>query len=191
MDAMAGQVLDTLEAEGLADSTIVIFTSDHGYHLGEHDFWAKVSLRDESSGVPLIIRVPGMKPAVCNSLVELQDLYPTVSRLCGLTPPPGIQGKDIGQMLADPQHEVRDAVFSVAPMRQGFLLRTHDFAYIQYNEDASKGIELFDVRKDPGQYTNLAKNPEYAVVVNRFKKMLADKLREVRDNDLPPMKKKR
>ena len=186
MDAMTGQVLDALEQEGLADSTIVIFTSDHGYHLGEHDFWAKVSLRDESSGVPLIIKVPGMKPAVCNSLVELQDLYPTISRLCGLTPPSGIQGKDITQMLSQPATEVRKAAFSVAPMRRGFLLRTKKFAYIQYNENASKGIELFDMENDPQQFTNQAKNPEYTAVVKRFRKMMADKLAEIRRNDLPP-----
>ena len=76
MDAQVGKVLDALEQSGQADNTIVIFTSDHGYHLGEHDFWAKVSLRDESAMVPLIIRVPGKKPAVCHSLVELLDLYP-------------------------------------------------------------------------------------------------------------------
>ena len=193
MDAMAGQVLDTLKKEGLADSTIVIFTSDHGYHLGEHDFWAKVSLRDESSGVPLIIKVPGMKPAVCNSLVELQDLYPTISRLCGLTPPSGIQGKDITKMLSQPATEVREAVFSVAPMRRGFLMRTQKFAYIQYNENASKGIELFDMQKDPQQFTNQVKNPEYAAVVKRFRKMMQEKLKDIRDNDLPPApaKKKR
>ncbi len=190
LDAMVGRVLDTLESEGLADSTIVIFTSDHGYHLGEHDFWAKVSLRDESSGVPLIIKVPGMKPAVCDSLVELQDLYPTISRLCGLTPPPGIQGRDIRALLTNPRQEVRDAVFSVAPMRQGFLLRTHEFSYIQYAEDASRGIELFDVKKDPKQFTNLAQNPEYANVVKRFQKQLALKLETIRNNDLPPRQKK-
>jgi iduronate 2-sulfatase len=185
MDAMTGQVLDALEQEGLTDSTIVIFTSDHGYHLGEHDFWAKVSLRDESSGVPLIIKVPGMKPAVCNSLVELQDLYPTISRLCGLTPPPGIQGMDISRMLVDSKHEVREAAFCVAPMRRGFLLRTHNYAYIQYNEDASKGIELFDARKDPKQFTNLAEKPEYASVVVRFKNMMVERLKQIRQNDLP------
>ncbi|MFT5471896.1 MAG: iduronate 2-sulfatase [Kiritimatiellia bacterium] len=185
MDAMTGQVLDALEQEGLLDSTIIIFTSDHGYHLGEHDFWAKVSLRDESSGVPLIIKVPGMKPAVCNSLVELQDLYPTISRLCGLTPPPGIQGMDISRMLVDSKHEVREAAFCVAPMRRGFLLRTHNYAYIQYNEDASKGIELFDARKDPKQFTNLAEKPEYASVVVRFKNMMVERLKQIRQNDLP------
>ena len=76
------------------EKTIVIFTSDHGYHLGEHDFWAKVSLRDESSGVPLT-SVPGKPAKVCNSLVELLDLYPTISSLCGLEIPAHNQGKDI------------------------------------------------------------------------------------------------
>ncbi|MEM7014355.1 MAG: sulfatase, partial [Verrucomicrobiota bacterium] len=106
MDAQVGVVMDALKETGLEDNTIVIFTSDHGYHLGEHDFWAKVSLLDESSGVPLIISVPGKEPAVCNSLVELLDLYPTLSKLCGLDIPENIQGKDISTMLDDPSQEV-------------------------------------------------------------------------------------
>ena len=84
MDAQVGKVLDALDRSGQADNTLVIFTSDHGYHLGEHDFWAKVSLRDESAMVPLIVKVPGKKPAVCHSLVELIDLYPTIAQLLSL-----------------------------------------------------------------------------------------------------------
>jgi iduronate 2-sulfatase len=80
MDAQVGKVLDAVRQAGLEDDTIVIFTSDHGYHLGEHDFWEKVSLHEESATVPLIGRVPGKKPAVSNSLVELLDLYPTTAR---------------------------------------------------------------------------------------------------------------
>ena len=87
-------------------------------------------------------------------------------------------------MLDDPKHTVCEAAFSVAPFRQGFLLREDDWSYIQYGEDASKGIELFDVRKDPKQYTNLAKDTAYEKVVKRFKNQMALKLREVRDNDL-------
>jgi iduronate 2-sulfatase len=185
MDAQVGKVLDALERNGLEDKTIIIFTSDHGYHLGEHDFWAKVSLRDESAGVPLIISVPGKKPAVCDSLVELLDLYPTVAKLCGLQAPDHVQGKDISPMLDDPKHEVRDAAFSVAPMRKGFLLREHKYAYIQYGEAASAGVELFDMETDPKQYTNLADKSEHRHVVKRFKARMAEKLREVRDNDLP------
>lgn len=184
MDAQVGKVMDALNKAGLDDKTIVIFTSDHGYHLGEHDFWAKVSLRDESSGVPLIISVPGKKPAVCNSLTELLDLYPTISKLCGLEVPERLQGKDISAMLDDPTMEVRDAAFSVAPSRKGFLLREDRYAYIQYREDASAGIELFDTQKDPQQYTNLAGMPKYKPLVDEFKQKLARKLADVRDNDL-------
>ena len=184
MDAQVGKVLDALKKSGVADKTIVIFTSDHGYHLGEHDFWAKVSLRDESAMVPFIISVPGKKPAVCNSLTELLDLYPTVSSLCGLDVPDRLQGEDISKILDDPTHKVRDAAFSVAPMRRAFLLREDKWAYIQYNEDGSKGIELFDMKKDPKQYTNLAENPEYKAIVKAFKKKFASKMAKIRDNDL-------
>ena len=76
------------------------------------------------------------------------DLYPTVAKLCDLEAPDHVQGKDISRMLDDPKHEVRDAAFSVAPMRKGFLLREHRYAYIQYGEDASGGIELFDTEID-------------------------------------------
>ena len=184
MDAQVGKVLDALEQAGLDDSTIVIFTSDHGYHLGEHDFWAKVSLRDESAAVPLIISVPGKKAAVCHSLVELLDLYPTLTSLCNLPAQPRLQGKDISPLLDNPNLEVRDAAFSVAPMRKGFLIREHDWAYIQYNEDASGGRELFDLKKDPKQYTNLADSPEHADQLQRLQKQLQAKLAAVRNNDL-------
>lgn len=184
MDAQVGKVLEGLKSAGLENNTIVIFTSDHGYHLGEHDFWAKVSLRDESAGVPLIIRVPGKQPAVCDSFVELLDLYPTVANLCGLEIPKHVQGLDISRMLDDPSHQVRDFAFSVAPMRKGFLIRGDRFAYIQYKEDAADGIELFDTRNDPKQYRNLANDKDYHDVVLQMQAMLASKLVAVRNNDL-------
>jgi iduronate 2-sulfatase len=184
MDAQVGKVLAALKKAGLEDKTIVIFTSDHGYHLGEHDFWAKVSLLDESSQVPLIISVPGKKPAVCDSLTELLDLYPTVSALCGLPDQPRLQGKDISKMLDDPKHTVRSAAFSVAPARRGFLLREDEWAYIQYGENGVRGIELYNVKKDPQQYTSLAKNPAHQKTVTRFKAQMTAKLRAIRNNDL-------
>jgi iduronate 2-sulfatase len=143
-----------------------------------------VSLREESVAVPLIISVPGKKAAVCHSLAELIDLYPTLSRLCGLEVPATLQGKDISRMLDDPRHSVRDAAFSVAPSSKGFLLREDKWAYIQYDEDASGGIELFDMVKDPKQYTNLATSPEHAAVVAGFKTKFAARMKEIRTNDL-------
>ena len=184
MDAQVGKVLDALDQSGLAEKTIIIFTSDHGFHLGEHDFWAKVSLRDESAGVPLIICVPGKKPAVCHSFVELLDLYPTTAALCGLKVPERLQGKDISRMLDDPEHEVRKDAFCVAPMRKGFLLRDRNWAYLQYGEEATGGRELFDMVKDPGQFTNLADNASHADITRSFEDRLATKLKAIRTNDL-------
>ena len=185
MDAQVGKVLDALERAGQADNTIVIFTSDHGYHLGEHDFWAKVSLRDESAMVPLLISVPGKEPAVCRSFVELIDLFPTISSLCGLEVPQRLQGQDFSPVVDYSEHQVRDTAFCVSPSNRGFLLRDDRFAYLQYGEDAAQGVELFDMVDDPGQFTNLADRPEFATVVETFQQKLTQKLQEIRNNDLP------
>jgi iduronate 2-sulfatase len=134
--------------------------------------------------VPLIVSVPGKKPAVCHSLVDLLDLYPTVASLCGLEVPARLQGKNIAPLLDDPARQVREAAFSVAPSSKGFLLREDRWAYTQYGEDASLGVELFDTDSDPHQYTNLAAKPESAALVASFKAKMASKLKAVRNNDL-------
>ncbi|MDG2015202.1 MAG: DUF4976 domain-containing protein, partial [Pirellulaceae bacterium] len=119
-----------------------------------------------------------------HSLVELVDLYPTLASLCNLEVPSRLQGKDISSLLSDPTKSVRDAAFSVAPMRKGFLLREDRWAFIQYKEDASAGIELFDMHADPQQFENLAQSPDHQSVVKRFKASMQKKLQEVRENDL-------
>lgn len=184
MDNQVGKVLHTLEEEGLEDNTIVIFTSDHGFHLGEHRFWMKVSLHEESVRVPLIIKVPGKRPAVCHSFVESLDLYPTVAELAGLEYSEHLQGKSLAPTLDEPRRKVRNMAFSVSQGGRTFLLRTDRWAYIQYDEDAGSGIELFDMRNDPKQYHNLADDPAYAEVVADFREKLREKLKEVRTNDL-------
>ena len=189
MDAQVGKVLAALRDARLEDKTIVIFTSDHGYHLGEHDFWAKVSLHEESAKVPLIVCVPGKKAAVCRSFVELLDLFPTTASLCGLEVPERLQGLDVSRTLDDPTHEVRDTAFCVNG--RGFLLRDDRWSYIQYAENASRGVELFDMHEDPLQYKNLAELPAYKSIVDDFKTKVAEKLKAVRDNDLPRRSSKR
>jgi len=152
--------------------------------LGEHRFWMKVSLHEESARVPLIIKVPGKKPGVCHSFVELLDLYPTVAELAGLKYSDYLQGKSLVKTLDDPDHKVRDAAFSVTKGGDVYLLRTEKWAYIQYDEDAESGMELFDMEYDPKQYNNLAYNPKYEAIVKNFQEELRIKLEQVRDNDL-------
>ncbi|MCG2460617.1 sulfatase [Flavobacteriaceae bacterium F89] len=184
MDAQVGKVLNTLKEEGLEDNTIVIFTSDHGFHLGEHRFWMKVSLHEESVRVPLIIKMPGKEPSVCRSFTELLDLYPTVAELAGIKPSNKLQGKNIAKTLDDPDYAVRDMVFSVTQGGKSFLVRTDKWAYIQYDEDAGSGMELYDMDLDPKQYNNLALNPHYSSILKKMQERLRKKLREVRTNDL-------
>lgn len=184
MDAQVGKVLRTLRDEGLEDETIVIFTSDHGFHLGEHDFWMKVSLHEESARVPLIIKMPGKKPAICHSFVELIDLYPTVASLAGLGYSEHLQGQNISSTLDDSNYKVRDMAFSVSQGGKTFLLRSDDWAYIQYDEDAGAGMELFDMTNDSNQYTNMAYLPEYHSIVEGFQIRLRNKLIDIRSNDL-------
>ncbi|MEX2235129.1 MAG: sulfatase [Cyclobacteriaceae bacterium] len=184
MDAQLGKILGTLKEEGLEDNTIVIFTSDHGYLLGEHRFWMKVSLHEESSRVPLIIKVPGKKPGICHSLVELLDLYPTTAALSGIEVSKNLQGKSLINTINDPGHKVRDMAFSVSLDGKAFLVRTEKWSYIQYEEDAAGGMELYDMEFDAKQYNNLAHLPQYEDVMQQMRNKLKQKLNEVRTNDL-------
>ena len=177
MDAMTGKVIKALEESGQRNNTIIIFTSDHGYHLGEHDLWSKVSIHEESAQVPLIICVPGKQPVVCNSLVELLDLYPTVSRLCGLKIPENLQGRDISPMLDDPELGVRDAILCSG---KGRLYRDQRWALLDYGRTG----ELYDMENDPKQFTNLFGDPEYADIVTELKQKLKAKLVKVSEHDL-------
>ncbi|MGZ0655296.1 sulfatase [Coraliomargarita sp. W4R72] len=182
MDAQVGKVMATLREEGLEDNTIVIFTSDHGFFLGEHDFWMKRGLMEEASRVPLIIKVPGKQPAVCHSFAELIDLYPTTAELCGLEVPGRLQGKSLVGTLDDPRVTVRDTAFCVN--EDSYLLRTERWAYIQHGPALEDAIQLYDMEKDPKQYTNLANSPEHRQLIKRFKEQLVAKLDEVAQNDL-------
>ena len=102
MDAQVGRILRALDELGLTDNTIVVFTADHGYHLGEHEFWQKMSLHEESTRIPLIVAAPGVKPAVAGGLAQQIDIYPTLAEMAGLEVPEHVQGKSLLPVLRDP-----------------------------------------------------------------------------------------
>lgn len=182
LEAQVEKVLTTLREQKLDQNTIVIFTSDHGFHLCEHDFWMKVSLMEESARVPLIVAVPGKKPGVCNSLAELVDLYPTVSELCGLPVPERIQGKSLAKTIDDPRQPVRDAALCVNG--GSFLLRTEKWAYIRHGRNGENGKQLYDMEKDPKQYRNMAGTEEAAGALEELDAVLTRRLKEVEDSDI-------
>jgi iduronate 2-sulfatase len=157
MDAQVGKMVSAVDRLGLRDNTIIVFTADHGYHLGEHDFWQKMSLHEESTRIPLIIHVPGKKSGKSAALSQQIDIYPTLADLCGLPLPEHVQGKSLAPSLDDPQHVVHDSVDCLRG-RNDHLLRTDRWALIRYGKG---DIELYDMQADPHQFTNLAADPKH------------------------------
>lgn len=168
MDDQVGRILDAVDTLGLRENTIIVFTSDHGYHLGEHDLWQKMSLHEESVRIPLIISVPGQQPAVTRSLAQQIDIYPTLAELCGLSVPEHCQGESLASLIDDPEQTVHKEVY--CDRGDGHLLRTDRWAYLSY-DDGSR--ELYDMDRDPQQFTNLAELAEYLDTVSELQEQLA------------------
>jgi arylsulfatase A-like enzyme len=149
MDAQVGKVVAALDRLGLAENTIIVFTSDHGYHMGEHGLWQKQSLFEESARVPLLIVAPGVsKPGgVAKSPMGHVDLFPTLAELCGVKSPANLQGQSLAPMLKDPTVAGRGwALTQVvrgggmpradeeAKRVFGFSLRTPRWRYTEWDE---------------------------------------------------------
>jgi iduronate 2-sulfatase len=177
MDDQLGRVLKTLERLGLRENTVVVFMGDHGWHLGEHSFWQKRSLMEESAKVPLLISAPGMKGRgqVSRSLVELVDVYPTLADLCGLTPPGNLEGKSLRPVLANPKRAHRSEARTQlnAGTTEGRAVRTADFRYIRWKTPTETAEELYDHRKDPREFTNVAGDGRYAAELARHRALVA------------------
>jgi len=178
MDAQVGRVLDALDELGLRENTIVIFSSDHGYLLGEHHKFQKQHLFEESTRVPFILSVPWMADAhgkATSKITELVDLYPTIAELAGLTPPEGLQGQSMAALLEDPSAKSWDKALAFTISRSGGeSIRTRDWRFTHWGFGA-KGEELYDRKNDPGEFTNLAGNPQYAEQREQLKKQLEAK----------------
>lgn len=174
MDHQVGRVLHELNQLGLRDNTIVIFKSDHGYHLGEHDFWQKMSLHEESARIPLIIALPGQTKQSSDALVEAIDLFPTLADECGLPVPEHCQGKRLRPVFQDPRAEVRDAAYCLRT--NAHLLRTKKWAYIRYQNGDE---ELYDMENDPLQFTNLATADDHQAELDAMRTRLDNKLASI------------
>ena len=193
MDAQVGRVLEALDRLGLRDSTVVVFLSDHGYHLGEHGLWQKMSLFEESARVPLVIRAPGAKGngKASPRTVELVDLYPTVLEACGLSPTgsPRTDGTSLRPLLDDPAApwdepaytQVRRGNPNARPRQQGqqpnppFMgrsVRTGAWRYTEWGDGGARGRELYDHKADAGEAKNLADDPAHAAVAARMRGLL-------------------
>ena len=177
MDAQLGKIIDDLDRKNLWSNTVVIFTSDHGQHLGEHKgIWGKDDLYNESLHIPMIICAPGARPYTCTKMVELVDIYKTLVDLCGLKRPSGLQGTSMVPLLAKKNTtNWKTSVFSEVVRRtskiQELICRSLYTSQYTYNT-FDTGHELYDRIADPFEYTNLAINPAYADTLKKMDSIL-------------------
>jgi len=156
VDDQVGRVLKALEESGQADRTIVVLWSDHGWHLGEKGITGKNSLWSESTRVPLIFAGPGIAVGRCGEPAELLDLYPTLAELCDL-PAPEQEGHSLLPQLR--QAETPRAWPAITTQSPGnHAVVTRQWRYIRY---ADQSEELYDLHSDPGEWTNLAGDPQF------------------------------
>ncbi len=173
VDWCVGKILDALDQTGLADKTIVVLWSDHGFMLGEHFLWRKVRLYEESARVAFIWRVPGVTPAGarCSRPVETIDTFPTLFDLCGLPQPERVEGISMKSLLQNPDRPwKKGAITWRAGNGTQVAIQTERY---RLNKQLTDGfLELYDHRVDPHEFTNRARDPKYADVVQRLSKLL-------------------
>ena len=189
MDAQVGRLLNTLDRLKLADKTVVLFHSDHGYHLGEKNLWQKMSIFEESARVPLVIAAPGgAKGKTSARTVELVDLHKTLTDLCGIAADAKTQGHSMKPLVENPAAAWKHAAFSQvtrganvgtfadAPKKRGGQImgrsvRTERWRYTEWDEGRA-GAELYDHDADPGEYQNLAQSAEHAKTIAELQALL-------------------
>ncbi len=190
MDAQIGRVLDELDRLKLTESTVIVFWSDHGYHLGEQTLFAKTSNFELDARVPLIIATPQMKSAgrKTESIAELMDLYPTLAEVCGLPKPTTTDGVSLVPVLTDPSATVREAALTQhprpayydregakAPTHMGYTIRTATHRYTEWRDwktGATTDQELYDHVNDPDETANIAGQDRQKVIVERHAALL-------------------
>jgi len=175
-DAQVGRILDALEQTGLDKNTIVIFTSDHGYHMGEHGHWQKTTLFENAARVPLVIAGPGVKAtgATARTPAEMLDFYPTLAQMCGLKPPAYLSGVSLVPALADPKAMPRAA--ALTQYASGYSIRTTRYRYTEWGENGADGAELYDHQADSVEMVNLAAQPKQAATVAELSRLLRERV---------------
>ena len=185
IDAQVGRMLDALDRLGLAENTIVVFWSDHGYHLGEHDgIWQKRTLFEQGARAPLIVRAPGHRGngQASPRVVEFVDVYPTLASLAGVNAPQNLAGRDLTPLLDDPIAEwngyavtqvLRPADDRLTDPVMGCSIRDHRWRYTEWAE-GQVGVELYDHHADPMEFNNLAIEPdaEAQAIIDRLTPIL-------------------
>ena len=182
VDALVGGLLEELEATGQRDNTIIVFTSDHGYQLGDHSLWSKHTNFELATRVPLFVSLPNSmsKGNSTEALVELVDLFPTLAEWCGLPQPDHLEGKSFVSVLREPSTTTRINAYSEFSRNgaRGRSIRTDRFRYVEWRDqksDTAAARELYDHMNDPGENVNVAGRREFAEIVNTLSIKLSER----------------
>ncbi|MEM9018106.1 MAG: sulfatase-like hydrolase/transferase, partial [Verrucomicrobiota bacterium] len=184
IDALVGQVLQSLEETGERENTIVLFTSDHGYHLGDHGLWSKHTTFEIATRVPLLIAGPGIeREKGTTALVELVDLFPTLCDLAGLSKPDHLEGQSFASVLRAPSKPARTAAFSEFTRKgaTGYSIRTADYRYTAWRRARDGRLlaeELYDHRSDPLETQNVSNEDSLVETVQEHRILLDKRLGE-------------
>lgn len=188
-DKNVGIVLDALEASGQAGNTLVVYLGDHGYFLGHHGRFEKHSSYEEAARAPLLLRFPGrIAPGTSTkALTEFIDVVPTVLDFCGVTKPASVQGRSLVDLVTGKTDRHRDHVFIEYAQNDEVMVRDHDWklVFIRGRRPRTDGyttgrppqghtLKLYDLKTDPGEFTNLAQQPEHRERVDRYLALLVD-----------------
>ncbi|HEY8504030.1 MAG TPA: sulfatase/phosphatase domain-containing protein, partial [Gemmataceae bacterium] len=178
-DMNVGRLLEAFDKSPYRDNTIIVFWTDHGWHLGEKQHWRKFALWEEATRTPVIWVVPGLtKPdTTCDRPVDLMSIYPTLCELCGIPVPKHVEGASVKALLQSPGAKWEHAALTTHG-RNNHAVRTDRWRYIRYADGSE---ELYDHSKDPMEWTNLAGNSEF----DEVKKELAKHLPKVNKPSLP------
>ena len=172
VDAQVGLLLKELRKQDRLKNTVVIFWSDHGWHLGEQSAWSKMTNFEIATRVPLLISAPRLKPGRARALAELVDLYPTLCELTQLPAPPHLQGESLIEVLKSPSSKAGGTACSqylrFRGKYMGRALRTDRYRFVQWIEAKTGKVierELYDHRLDPAEMRNLAADRRYQAQV--------------------------
>lgn len=173
IDAQIGLVLDQLQQTGLADCTIIVLLGDHGWHLGEHNFWGKHTLLQQATHAPLLVAMPQGKHARTSSIVEFVDLYPTLCEACGIVKPSHLQGQSFLSVLQHPKKRHRPSAFIQWGTGVNLVTESHSYAEWYDKQHLVKAQMLFDHRTDPAENHNVATDAHNSSTIRKMQAEIA------------------
>lgn len=185
VDAQLGRLLDALEEQGLADNTIVVVWGDHGYHLGDHGLWSKLTNFEAPTRTLLMIAAPGKtEGGKCRTITEFVDIYPTLCELAGVEAPPVIDGVSLVPTLRNPKAKVKEYAFMQANRQeiQGYSIRDGRYRYVEwvrgfktclpFDAEQIVGCEFYDYQTDSLETVNAVDDPRYKNQIGKMRSRL-------------------